>query len=146
MKKVVALAAVVAVVALTLSAASIAGTRGMMGVSATLNAAQEVPAQVVKHTMATGKFVGTLNGKKLSWKLTFSGLTGAASAAHIHFGRTGKAGGVVAALCGPCKSGVRGTTTLNAMQLRNLSHHLFYVNLHTAKNPNGEIRGQLAEK
>ena len=145
MKKVVALAAVVAVAALTLSAASIAGTRGMMGVSATLNAAQEVPVQVVKHTMATGKFVGTLHGKKLSWKLTFSGLTGAASAAHIHFGRRGKAGTVVLSLCGPCKSGVRGTAMLTAKALTQLSKHLLYVNLHTAKNPNGEIRGQLSE-
>ena len=144
MKKFVALAAVVAVTALTLTAVSIASTRSM-GVSARLTAGAEVPKQVVKEPMALGQFVGTLRGNKLSWKLTFSHLTGKATAAHIHFGRTGKAGNVAAALCGPCMSGARGTVTLSSRQLKNLSNHLLYVNLHTAKNPNGEIRGQLSE-
>ena len=146
MKKVIALAAVVAVTALTLTAVSIAGTSTMMGVSANLTAGQEVPAQAVKDTRATGKFVGTLSGKKLTWVLTFSHLTGAATAAHIHIGAMGKAGNVLKALCAPCKSGVHGTTTLSAMARTQLSTHKLYVNVHTAKNPNGEIRGQLSEK
>ena len=144
MKKFVALAAVVAVTALTLTAVSIASTSSM-GVSARLTAGAAVPKQVVKEPMALGQFVGTLRGNKLSWKLTFSHLTGKATAAHIHFGRVGKAGAAAAALCGPCMSGARGTATLNARQLKNLSNHLFYVNIHTAKNPDGEIRGQLSE-
>jgi hypothetical protein len=145
-KKVVALAGVVAVAALTLTAVSIAGTRGVMGVSANLTARAEVPKQVVKDAKATGRFVGTLNGKKLHWKLTFSHLTGGATQAHIHIGASGKAGNVLISLCAPCKSGVKGTATLNAKALKQLSKHLLYVNVHTAKNPNGEIRGQLAEK
>ena len=145
MKKVFALAVVVAATALTLTAVSIAGTRGMMGVSAKLSASQEVPKQVVKDTNATGKFVGTLSGKTLSWKLTFSHLTGAATAAHIHIGAMGKAGNVLVSLCSPCKSGVHGTAKLNATARTQLSKHKLYVNIHTAKNPNGEIRGQLSE-
>jgi hypothetical protein len=145
-KKFIALGAVVAVTALAVAAVSTAGTRGMMGVSAKLTAAQEVPAQVVKDTKATGRFVGTLNGRKLSWKLTFSHLTGPATAAHIHIGAKGKAGNVLISLCTPCTSGVKGTATLSRKALKQLSKHLLYVNVHTNKNPNGEIRGQLAEK
>ena len=146
MKKVVALAAVVAVAALTLTAVSIAGTRTtMMGVSANLTAGQEVPKQVVHDMAATGHFVGTLSGRKLSWKLTFSHLTGSATAAHIHIGAMGKAGNVLASLCSPCHSGVKGTTTLSAAARRQLSQHKLYVNIHTDKNPNGELRGQLSE-
>lgn len=146
MKKIIALAGVVAVTALTLTAVSIAGTRGMMGVSATLTARAEVPKQVVKDTRATGKFVGTLNGKTLAWKLTFSHLTGPATAAHIHIGAKGKAGNVLISLCSPCKSGAHGHAMLSPMVRRQLSKHLLYVNVHTSKNPNGEIRGQLSEK
>jgi hypothetical protein len=57
----------------------------------------------------------------------------------------GKAGNVVIPLCAPCKSGVHGKATLSASLKRALAHHKLYVNVHTAKNPNGEIRGQLAE-
>ena len=146
MKKVIALAAVVAVTALTLTAVSIAGNSTMMGVSAKLTAGQEVPAQVVKNMAATGKFVGSLDGKKLSWKLTYSGLTGGATQAHIHIGAMGKAGNVLISLCAPCKSGVHGTATLTAAARKQLSQHKLYVNVHTTKNPNGEIRGQLSEK
>ena len=146
MKKVIALAAVVAVTALTLTAVSIAGTSSMMGVSAKLTAGAEVPKQVVSNMAATGKLVGTLSGKTLSWKLTFSHLTGAATAAHSHIGARGKAGNVLASLCTPCKSGAHGTVKLSAMARRQLATHKLYVNVHTAKNPNGEIRGQLSEK
>jgi hypothetical protein len=30
------------------------------------------------------------------------------------------------------------------MALRDIKKHLTYVNVHTAKNPNGEIRGQVS--
>jgi hypothetical protein len=146
-KKFITFGAVMAFAALTLTAASLAGTRGMAkSVKATLTAAQEVPAQAVKDTKATGHFTGTLTGRKLSWKLTYSGLTGPASAAHIHIGAMGKAGNVLVSLCAPCKSGVKGTTTLTKKAVKQLSNHMLYVNVHTDKNPNGETRGQLSEK
>lgn len=146
MKKVVVLAALAAIAALTLTAVSTASMGVAMKVTAKLNAAQEVPAQVVKDTAAKGTFTGTLTGKKLKWKLTYSGLTGPASAAHIHIGAMGKAGNVLISLCAPCSSGVHGTATLTKSALQQLKKHLLYVNVHTVKNPNGEIRGQLSEK
>ncbi len=92
----------------------------------------------------TGTFTADIVGTKLKWKLTFKGLTGPADAAHIHVGAKGKSGNVLIPLCGPCKSGASGTATVNAMDIRDITKGLTYVNVHTAKFPNGEIRGQLA--
>jgi len=146
-KKLVAALLLAAVTALALTALSSAGTRDVMGVSAKLTAHEEVPAQVVKDTKATGQFAGRLSGSKLTWKLTFSGLTGPVTGAHIHMGGMGTAGNVVVVLCAStCASGKTGTATLSPALLTALKKHLLYVNVHTAKNPAGETRGQLAEK
>ncbi len=110
---------------------------------ANLNARQEVPKQVVKAPAATGTFTGTLTGTKLAWSLSFRKLTGPATAAHIHLGRPGKAGPVAVPLCGPCTSGAKGTATLTAAQVKAVLGGGTYVNVHTAKNPAGEIRGPL---
>ena len=63
---------------------------------------------------ATGVFTATLTGSSLTWRLTFSQLTGKAAAAHIHIGRAGVAGPVAVPLCGPCASGAHGTVRLNS--------------------------------
>lgn len=141
MRKLVALIAVVAVA--VSAAAALAASHATVW-TATLSYAQEVPKQVVKNTAAHGQFTGTLTGSKLTWKLTFAKLTGPATAAHIHLGAMGKSGNVVVPLCGPCKSPVSGTAMLTAALKADFKKHLLYVNVHTAKNPNGEIRGQLA--
>jgi Cu/Zn superoxide dismutase len=141
-RKLVALLSLGAVTALAVTAVSLAATHGA-GWSTKLTAAQEVPKQVVADTAAGGSFTATLTGKTLKWKLSFSKLTGPATAAHIHLGGMGKAGNVVVPLCGPCKSGMTGTATISAALMKDFTKHLLYVNVHTAKNPNGEIRGQL---
>jgi CHRD domain-containing protein len=115
--------------------------------TAPLTSGQEVPKQVVKMAAAHGSFKGTLTGTTLKWKLTYSQLTGPATAAHIHMGAKGKSGNVVVPLCGgtpACKSGLSGSAKLTSSLLAAFKKHLLYVNVHTAKNPNGEIRGQLA--
>lgn len=145
MKKLIAGLAVVVAASLAGAALAFGASASLISVHAKLTAKQEVPAQAVKDTTATGKFTGTLVGRKLTWKLTFSGLTGKATAAHIHMGAVGKAGNVVVPLCAPCKSGVHGTTRISSALKTALAHHKAYVNVHTAKNPNGEIRGQIAE-
>jgi hypothetical protein len=95
-------------------------------------------------TKAAGLFTATLSGRKLAWRLTFSGLTGPASAAHIHLGRAGVAGPVAVPLCTPCTSGAHGTVTIAAKVAAALTHGGAYVNVHTKRNPAGEIRGQVS--
>ena len=143
MRKFVALLSAAAVCALAVTAVSLAASRGM-GWSAKLTAAQEVPKQTVANAAAAGGFHATLTGHKLRWTLTFSKLTGPATAAHIHMGAMGKSGNVVVALCGPCKNGQSGTATVPTSVITAAGKHLLYVNVHTAKNPGGEIRGQVA--
>ncbi len=142
MKK-TALFAVAGLAALVVTAVALAAPQGM-GWSAKLTVAQEVPKQVVSNMKAKGSFHATLTGNTLKWKLTYSGLTGPATAAHIHLGAMGKAGNVVVPLCGPCKSGVSGSAKLTKALETAATKHKLYVNVHTAKNPNGEIRGQVA--
>jgi len=100
----------------------------------------------VKDTAAHGLFKGTLSGSKLSWKLTFAKLTGPAIAAHIHMAAKGASGNVVVPLCAgsSCKSGMTGTATITPALMAAFKKQHLYVNVHTMKNQNGEIRGQLA--
>ena len=118
-----------------------------VGLTASLGAAREVPKPTGVGSNARGTFSAGLTrkgtGGTLSWRLTFRGLTGAAAAAHIHRAKPGAAGPVVVALCGPCRSGVRGTAKLKARTVTALLAGGAYVNVHTAKNPAGEIRGQV---
>jgi hypothetical protein len=132
-----------AVCALALAGLSLGATSSTVWTAA-LTSGQEVPKQVVKDTAAHGLFKATLTGSKLKWRLTFAKLTGPAMQAHIHKGAKGASGAIVVALCAPCKSGQTGTATITPALLKAFKKHLLYVNVHTAKNPNGEIRGQLA--
>ena len=116
--------------------------------TANLKARFEVPKPQGVPTGATGLFTGTAvelenDRARLTWRLTFSKLSGRAGAAHIHAGKVGKAGGVIVALCGPCRNGQRGNTSISHAQLRSIRAGRTYVNVHTAKNAAGEIRGQV---
>jgi hypothetical protein len=134
-----------AALALAVTAVALASATASTRLHANLTAGQEVPKQAVKAPNGTGTFTATLTGSKLTWKLTFAKLSGAAQAAHIHIGARGKAGGVAVALCGPCTSGVSGHAMLTAAQKKAILGGGTYVNVHTAKNPNGEIRGQITK-
>ncbi len=118
-----------------------------VGLTGTLGAAQEIPRPKSVSAKAGGRFIGGLTrkgtGATVSWRLTFLGLTGKAAAAHIHLAKPGKAGPVAVALCGPCRSGIRGTAKVNARTRAALLGGGAYVNVHTAKNPAGEIRAQI---
>jgi hypothetical protein len=102
-----------------------------------------VPAAKNASVRAGGDFKAKLDGSSLSWTLTFHHLTGSATAAHIHLGKKGKAGPVIVPLCGPCSSGATGTVKVSSKIASELGRNQAYVNVHTGKNPAGEIRGQL---
>lgn len=140
----VAAAAALAVAGLALAAPQ----KGTYNLTANLKARFEVPKPTGVPTGAVGLFTGKAveqgnDQAALTWRLTFSKLSGRADAAHIHVGKPGKAGGVMLALCGPCKSGQRGSAAITHAQLRTIRAGGAYVNVHTAKNPAGEIRGQV---
>lgn len=108
-----------------------------------LNGASEVPV-----TASTATAVGTLSLQRsnLTYYINFSGLSGPATAAHIHApGTPTNSAGVMIPLTVPAAtSGVMsGTLTLTVDQLTNIVNGQSYINIHTTMNPGGEIRSQV---
>jgi len=135
--------------ALTLTGLALAvPQKDTVTLTANLKARFEVPKPTGVRAGAAGLFTGKAielenDRARFTWRLTFSKLTGRAAAAHIHVGRAGRAGGVMVALCGPCRNGQRGTRSITHAQLRTIRAGRAYVNVHTTKNAAGEIRGQV---
>ena len=135
-----------AVVSLAVVAFAPAAARDTYKVSSVLTSKADVPAPKGAPN-ARGTFTGSYRenatGGVLTWKLTFSRLTGRALAAHIHLGKLRVAGAVLVPLCGPCHSGQTGTVKLTKATIAAIEGGRTYVNVHTAKNAGGEIRGQI---
>ncbi len=84
--------------------------------------------------------------KSLSWTITYEGLTGDAKAAHFHGpAQPGANASPVVPIEGTLTSPIRGTSILTARQATDLENGLWYFNIHTAKFPDGEIRGQVTK-
>jgi hypothetical protein len=143
-KKVVAV--VVMLLALTAAALAVAAATVKHTVSARLTPGADVP-KPKGAAKAKGSFSGTYvvekKDVKLTWNLAFAGLSGGAKAAHIHLGKPGVSGKVIVALCAPCTSGRGGTSLISKAVLKSIQAGRTYVNVHTKKNPAGEIRGQV---
>ncbi|ABA04342.1 CHRD protein [Nitrobacter winogradskyi Nb-255] len=131
---------------LTLAVAvTIAGQASAEKLKAMLNGASEVPPN-------TSKGSGTLDAhydaasKKLAWKLTYSGLTGPVTAAHFHGpADVGQNAGIVVTIPEATSSPSEGSATLTDAQAADLLAGRYYVNVHTADHPGGEIRGQVTK-
>lgn len=136
---------------------------------ARLSSFGEVPPKL---TDGKGRFTGKLSadGNSISWTLTWTGLTGPAQMAHIHFGQPQNTGSVVVFFCGgggrpACPDdaahggSITGTwTTADIIAVagqnvtagdfagfkRILRANLGYANIHTTLFPAGEIRGQVS--
>jgi len=112
---------------------------------ATLDAKSEVPPNASTGT-GTADIDYDADTKKLSWKLSYSGLTGPATAAHFHGpAEPGKNAGVAVAIPNATTSPTEGSATLTDAQAADLMAGKYYVNVHTAANPGGEIRGQVTK-
>lgn len=112
---------------------------------ATLDGKAEVPpnASAGKGTADIDYDAAT---KKLSWKVTYSGLSGPATAAHFHGpAEAGKNAGVAVAIPNATSSPAEGSATLTDAQAADLMAGKYYVNIHTAANPGGELRGQVTK-
>jgi len=113
-----------------------------------MTGAQETPAIT---TSATGSIDANYNRltKTLTYKVTFSGLSGNATAAHIHgLGEAGIKADIVQTFSGfPAKTSGTYSGTLLAEEVRIKEEDIlagrYYINIHTAANTQGEIRGQL---
>ena len=109
----------------------------------TLAASQEVPAV---SSSGSGTIVTKLDKttRMLSWTVTYSGLSGPVTAGHFHGpAAAGANAGVVVPFTGSLASPITGSKELTEAQIADLVTGKWYVNLHTAANPGGEIRGQI---
>ena len=143
---------------------------GRFVVRANLEGFQEVPAI---STVASGRFRAVVDTKAntIAWKLNYEGLEGAVQQSHVHFGQLSVNGGVSFFLCTNLGNGPAGTQTCpdgpaelsgvitpdlvvgpsgtgieaGAMAeiVAAIRNGTAYANVHSAKWPGGEIRGQL---
>jgi hypothetical protein len=116
----------------------------MVDLKADLKASNEVPPNESK---GTGSVTATFDtdSNKLSWKGTVSGLNGQVTAAHFHTAEAGRNGAVAVPIIGADKGSFEGSATLTDTQAEDLMAGKWYVNIHTATQKAGEIRGQLTK-
>jgi len=110
--------------------------------SAMMDGAQEVP-QVNTGAYGLGVFDLYQNYKALTIHVVVQGLSGAITGAHLHVGAPGVSGGVVQDLTTMVSGNVIEGEVDPTAYLSDLLAGNIYVNVHTADNPGGEIRGQL---
>lgn len=121
---------------------------------ATLNGAGETPAKAVP---GTGNAMIVKNGSTYTYTITFTGLTGPLTLAHIHGPAAAGTNANVLVPFDATGQGTSGTLTGTFTGTNNvdvstdsldklMTSGNAYVNLHTAANPAGEIRGQLSKQ
>ena len=114
-------------------------------ISASLDGNKEIPPTA---TSARGDLKGivTMANKVVRWTVSCSGLSGPVTAMHFHGPASeDKNANVALPMEGDCTNGpVSGEASLNDGQFSDLLAGKWYVNIHTAQYPNGEIRGQVA--
>ena len=112
---------------------------------AKLDGASETPPKATDGHGAAEVTLDTTT-KTLSWTIDYSGLSGPATMAHFHGpAAPGVAAGVTVPIGGTMASPLAGTASLNDGQIGDLRAGLWYVNVHSAKYPGGEIRGQVVK-
>lgn len=114
----------------------------MVKYKADLTAKSEVPATDSSGSGTADITVDT-EAKKISWKVDVKDLSGDATAAHFHGpAKEGENAGPVVDISGNWKDG---SADLTDEQRKQLDDGLMYLNVHTAKFPDGEIRGQVVK-
>ncbi len=114
--------------------------------SADLKPSSEVPAN---DTKGSGMLTATYDtaSKKLTYSVSYKGLSGPATAAHFHGPADAKTNaGVVVPVKDITPDTLKGEATLTDAQAADLEGGKWYFNIHTAANKGGEIRGQVMKK
>ena len=107
---------------------------------ATLNGSNEVPANA---SSATGSATLTFNTTTKILSITVTHNIVAPTAAHIHKAAAGVNGSVIFGFTSAASPITYTSVALDATQEADLFANQYYVNIHTALYPGGEIRGQL---
>lgn len=103
-------------------------------------------AGITSNGKGMGEFTYDPATHTLTYNVTYDGLTGPAVAAHIHGpADPGQNAGPVVPFPAAA-SPITGTATLTDAQAAELAAGKYYVNVHTAANKGGEIRGQITAK
>lgn len=124
------------------AALMLSGCAQPMMLAGTMSGAQTVPPT---QTAGTGKMTAKVfpSTRAMTYTVEYTGLSGPPTAAHFHGpAAPGANGGVAAPFASPA-SPISGGATLTEAQMSDVMAGKWYANVHTAANPNGEIRGQL---
>tara|TARA_Y100001934_G_scaffold111382_1_gene136300 strand:- start:27 stop:476 length:450 start_codon:yes stop_codon:yes gene_type:complete len=99
--------------------------------------------QTVTTILGEGEVILTLNDNSLTVEGNFSGMSSAATGAHIHNGPPAQPGPVIHTLevSQSTDGSVNGTLSLSEEQIEALSNNEFYIQIHSESNPAGELRG-----
>ncbi len=119
---------------------------------ATINGAQEVPAVATSAT-GSGLVVFSADSARIWYRVSYSGLSGALTASHIHLAAAGANGGVMFPLAAGASPMLGSLTSTDFSATGSVADYAgavaaikaggTYFNLHTAANPGGEVRGQI---
>ena len=122
----------------------IAGNKdGRIYMYSRLSAAQEVPA-VNSKAKGLVTYILAEDGKTMTIYGVFDSLSGPVTGCHFHTGGLGVSGGVVLNLISLVKGNqISGTVTMTKAILAGINADAIYINVHTAANSGGEMRGQV---
>ena len=107
-----------------------------------LNGANEVPANASKGS-GTADVTYDPGSRLLTWRVVYSGLTGPATMGHFHGPAELSKNAPVVIPFAKVDSPIEGSATLTDAQAADLAAGKYYINVHTAENKGGEIRGQV---
>ncbi|GAB3848109.1 hypothetical protein GCM10028822_10470 [Hymenobacter terrigena] len=121
-------------------------TRAHLLLTARMSGDQETPA-VTTNAQGVASFMLNETRDTLFVQAAFSGLSGTVTGAHVHEGAVGVAGPIIINLVpmvrGNRLSGFLTGADIAQPKLARFLKSQYYINVHTAANPNGEIRGQI---